>query len=476
MLMTRIHIYRGGSTVANKRNLAILMTVGIATLLSSMTNSVTNTVLPLIAQHLHLSIGLASWVNLIYLVVLIVLLLPAGRLIDMTDRRLITAGGFGLFALASIAAALSHSLAVLLAARGITAVAGALLLSAGPAILTAAFPAEERGAALGWQALMTYFGLAVGPVFGGWLAQIAGWPAIFWMGVPLAVLGSGMALAFIPGRAVGVPKRFDPIGSVTFMAAMVSLTLIMNPSAYAGHTRDFLLVLVPVALASGFWFVRRQQRLRDPLIDLRLLRVRNYRNGTLGAMINYLCFFVALFLLPFYLSRVQSWTVGHIGIALTIMPVFMMVLAPWAGRMSDRWGARGLASVGMAANVLGLAAFALAAGWPGAADALLVVGLVCMGAGTGLFAAPNNAAIMTAAPNEKQGVAAGTLATARYVGMVAGTTLGSSVFHVLRSVVRAGSSFSAAFLWVMVIGAVFGVVGLGFTLSMERSGPVRRAA
>lgn len=130
----------------------------------------------------------------------------------------------------------------------------------------------------------------------------------------------------------------------------------------------------------------------------------------------------------------------------------------------------------MAANVLGLALFALPADWRGAAGALLVAGLVCMGAGTGLFAAPNNAAIMKAAPAEKQGVASGTLATARYVGMVAGTTLGSSVFHLLRSALRTGPAFSAAFLWVMVIGALFGVVGLGFTLSMERSARVGRAA
>lgn len=462
--------------MANTRNLGILITMGIGTLLSSMSNSVTNTVLPVIAQHLHLSIGLASWINLVYLVVLIVLLLPAGRLTDLADRRLITAGGFGLFGLASAGAALSHSLAALLAARAVTAVAGALLLSAGPAVLTAAFPVQERGAALGWQALMTYFGLAIGPIFGGWLAQIAGWPAIFWMAVPIAVTGSIMALAFVPGGDRGSSQRFDSIGSVTFMGAMVSLTLLMNPSAYLSRFWTFMAVLVPVLMVSGVWFIRRQQHVVDPLIDLRLFRTRNYGYGTLGAMINYLCFFVALFLLPFYLSRVQGWTVGRIGLVLTIMPAFMMVLAPWAGRMSDRWGARGLASLGMAANVLGLASLAAAAGWRQTADVWLVAGLVLMGAGTGLFAAPNNAAIMKAAPGEKQGVASGTLATARYVGMVAGTTLGSSVFHLLRGMLRSGTSFSLAFLWVMVIGACFGLLGLGFTLSMERSAQSRRAS
>ncbi|MCL5116705.1 MAG: MFS transporter [Firmicutes bacterium] len=455
--------------MGSSRNGWILITVGIGTLLSSMTNSVTNTVLPVIAQNLHLTIGLSSWVNLIYLLVLILLLLPAGRLSDMANRRILMTAGYVLFGLASVGAALSRTLLWLLAARGMSAVAGALLLSVGPAVLTATFPRDQRGRALGWQALMTYFGLAVGPILGGWLAQMAGWPAVFWVAVPIAALGALMAFLWIPGTVPARARDFDTWGSIAFMAAMVAITLLMNPSAYPGHAVLAVVVLGLVALVAAPLFIRRQQRFSDPLIDLGLFRARNYLYGTLGAMINYLCFFVALFLLPFYLTTVRSWSVGQVGLVLTIMPALMMVLAPWAGSLSDRLGSRGISTVGMLANALGLGAFTLVAVSASWGLIPLVGGLVLMGAGTGLFAAPNNAAIMKAAPSSKQGVASGTLATARYVGMVAGTTLGSSLFHLLRKLDATGvHPFLTAFIWVMGIGAVFGLLGCWVTLSMER--------
>ena len=450
------------------RNVWILIMVGIGTLLSSMTNSVTNTVLPVIAQKLHLTIGLASWINLIYLLILILLLLPAGRLSDLIGRRALMTLGYLIFGLASSGAALSHSLLWLLVARGVTAVAGALLLAVGPAILTTSFPGDQRGRALGWQALMTYFGLAVGPIFGGWLAQAAGWPAIFWMAAPIAGSGMVLAIAVVPKAAAEHSRAFDTVGSVTFMAAMVAVTVLMNPSAYHNHQLAAVIILGLGFLLAGLLFIRRQQHFPEPLINLGLFRARNYLYGTVGAMINYLCFFVALFLLPFYLSRALGWSVGRIGLVLTIMPLLMMVLAPWAGSASDRWGSRELSTVGMLANAIGLALFALAAVLPNLGLAWLIAGLVLMGAGTGLFAAPNNAAIMKAAPLSMQGVASGTLATARYVGMVAGTTLGSSVFHILMQINRsAAHPFVAAYLWVMAIGAAFGILGCFVTLSME---------
>lgn len=449
-----------------RRHVWILITVGVATLLSSMSNSVTNTVLPVVARDLRLNVVASAWVTLIYLLVLIVLLLPAGRLADLVNRRALMTGGFVVFGLGSMEAALSHTLAGLLAARAVTAVAGAVLLSTGPAVLTATFPRDQRGRALGWQALMTYFGLAVGPILGGWLAQASGWPAVFWVAVPIAAVGAGMAVVWIPGATAPV-RAFDTFGSVTFMVLMIALTLLMNPSAYAHQAIGGAAVLTALVLVSAPLFVRRQSRFRDPLMDLRLFRARDYLYGTLGAMINYLCFFVCLFLVPFYLATVRDWPVGRIGLVLTVMPALMMVLAPWAGSLSDRLGSRGLSTVGMLANTLGLVACAVAAAWGVLWLPFLIGGLVLMGAGTGLFAAPNNAAIMKAAPADKQGVASGTLATARYVGMVAGTTLGSSAFHALKEAASGAHPFSTAFVWVMVIGAAFGVAGCFVTRSMQ---------
>lgn len=449
-----------------KQQLGILMTVGLGTLLSSMTNSVTNTVLPLMAHDFRLSMAVSSWINLIYLVVLIVLLLPAGRIADLVNRRMLMVLGFAVFGAASLGAGMSHSFVEVLVARGVSAMAGALLLATGPAVLTATFPRDRRGWALGWQALLTYLGLALGPIIGGWLAGRGGWPAVFWMVVPVSGIGAVMALAVISNQRERVRPRFDGQGAAAFMVAMVGFTVLINPSAYASWGLRAAIALLVLTILAGTVFIRRQQHVASPMMDLGLFRSKNYRFGTLGALLNYLCFFVALFLLPFFLTRVWHWSLSAEGLALTVMPALMMVLAPWAGSVSDRLGSRGLSTAGMLANAVGLMAFAVTTFVPSVV--CLLLGLVSMGAGTGLFAAPNNAAIMKAAPPTKQGIAAGTLATARYVGMVAGTTLGSSAFTGIERVIPSPHPFLEAFRVVMAIGAGIGFLSSGVTLAMDK--------
>ncbi len=452
--------------MGSKQQLGILIAVGLGTLLSSMTNSVTNTVLPLMAHDFRLSIAVSSWINLIYLVVLIVLLLPVGRIADLVSRRILMGLGFIVFGAASIGAGMSHSFVELLVTRGLSAVAGALLLATGPAVLTATFSRDRRGWALGWQALLTYLGLAMGPIIGGWLAGWGGWPAVFWMVVPIAGIGAVMALTVIPNHRDSNRSRFDGQGVAAFMVAMVGFTVLINPSAYASWGYRAAIALLILTSLAGTVFLRRQHHFESPMMDLGLFRSRNYRFGTLGALLNYLCFFVALFLLPFFLTRVWHWSVSAEGLALTVMPVLMMVLAPWAGSMSDRMGSRGLSTLGMLANAAGLIVFVVSTIVPSLV--WLLLGLALMGAGTGLFAAPNNAAIMKAAPANKQGIAAGTLATARYVGMVAGTTLGSSALAGIERVIPSPHPFFEAFRVVMAIGAAVGLLGSGVTLAMDK--------
>lgn len=133
---------------------------------------------------------------------------------------------------------------------------------------------------------MTYFGLAVGPIFGGWLAQAAGWPAIFWMAVPISFGGAVMAVAVVPTVQPNRGRSFDLVGTATFMAAMIAVTVLMNPSAYRTHPWTAITVLLVVAGVAAPWFVRRQHAVTDPLIDLGLFRARNYLFGTVGAIVN----------------------------------------------------------------------------------------------------------------------------------------------------------------------------------------------
>lgn len=429
----------------------------------------------MINSSLHISLGQSAWVVLIYLLVVSLFLLPLGRLSDLWGRRRIFLLGFLLFAAASLLSGFANSFGLLVLGRGLLALAGSMLLSIGPALITTTFPANQRGKALGIQALMTYLGLTLGPLVGGWLTQWFGWQSIFYSTIPVALIGFIIGLSTIPRQIPGQSRsNLDWPSTVLYILAMVAIVLMLNSNVLAMNPVLINTVLGLITLVTGGAFIYRQTHLHDPLIDVRLFLVRNFGFGTLGAIFNYLCLFLAMFLLPLYMAHNLKLSPSSTGLWLTLMPFFMMISAPIAGAMSDKIGSRILSTSGMSANVIGLLCFALILSaprsllWP-----LLTVGLILTGLGTGLFAAPNNAAIMYAAPASKQGMASGTLATARYVGMMGGITVGGSLFDTLLTktlVSNANSSlaFAHAFSLVMWVGLAFGVLGIACTLSMTR--------
>jgi len=420
-------------STSHERRWYILLTVGIATFLSSLNNSIVNTILPVIERDLHIPLGQSVWIVLLYLLVLSVLLIPLGRLSDLVGRRRIFLTGFTVFVAASLACGLAHTYLLLLVGRALLAIAGAMLLSVGPALLTTTFPGNQRGRALGLQALMTYLGLALGPLIGGLLTDWFGWHSVFYSAVPVGLVGLGLGLWAIPKSSPEAVTKLDWPGTASFIIAMASIVFLMNSSAFTEHGPSFFIVLGVIFAASTIAFLIQQRRSPQPLIDLSLFGIRNFGFGTLGAIVNYLCFFLALFLLPFYLSNVLHLSPSATGLWLTLMPVMMMLSAPPAGAWSDKYGSRMLSTIGMALSGAGLAMFGLmaATNHHTLATILLALGLIFSGLGTGMFAAPNNAAILKAAPRTKQGMASGTLATARYIGMMGGITIGGSLFATL---------------------------------------------
>ncbi|MCY0887382.1 MAG: MFS transporter [Alicyclobacillaceae bacterium] len=462
------------ATVAYSKRWIVLWSVGIATLLSTLNNSIVNTILPIMEHDLHIRLGQSEWIVLMYLLVLSLLLLPMGRLSDFIGRRRLFLVGFLLFAIAAVVCGITDDYGVLVFGRGLMAVAGSMLLSVGPALLTTTFPRNQRGKALGLQALMTYLGLALGPVVGGALTDWLGWNSVFYLTIPFALAGFLLALWSVPQIQKSGTARLDVASTATFILSLAALVLLLNSSVITSMRGLVLPALAVLFCLTAFLFIRRQLNLQNPLVDLPLFRVRNFGFGTLGAILNYLCFFVALFLLPFYLTRVLHDSAGITGLWMTLMPLVMMISAPLAGAWSDRVGSRILSSVGMAANALGLAAFAVMAvlGPSVVRTSLLLTGLLVTGLGTGLFAAPNNAAILKAAPQSKQGMASGTLATARYVGMMAGITIGGSLMdYILVRLTAQPSSlsgFEEAVAAVMWIGTAFGILGMFCTLAMQK--------
>jgi EmrB/QacA subfamily drug resistance transporter len=461
------------STEMNDRRWYLLITVGIGTFLSSLNTSITNTVLPVIQRAIHLTLSQSEWIVLIYLLVLTLFLLPVGRLSDVIGHRLIFLSGFALFTCSALLCGLSGNYLTLLGGRALLAVAGSMILSVGPALISTTFPPEQRGQVLGLQAIMTYIGLSLGPVLGGWLTEWWGWPVIFFLTIPFGLAGLGLGIWSIPKVVPKQRKPFDLKGFFFFIIGMTACTLLLNLNVIKGH-RPFMITLLLICFVISSWgFVHVERKEPEPMLDLGLFRIRNIGFGTLGAALNYLCFFLTLFLLPFYFDNVLHFSASTIGSYMTITPMVMTVFAPIAGTLSDRIGPRLLTTSGMLFSTFGLILFGLMVKVPspGAAHIVLILGLILAGLGTGTFAAPNNSAILGAAPRAKQGVASGTLATFRYIGMMAGITIGGSLFdsilgYLSNKGIDAKSAFLEAFLPVMLVGALFGSMGIVCTLAM----------
>lgn len=462
----------------------VLLCVGIGTFLSSLNTSITNTILPTIEHDLKISLAQSEWVVLIYLLVLTMSLVPIGRLSDLWGHRRIFLLGFVIFTLAAVICGFSSGLAVLVVGRGLLAFGGAMILSVGPALLSITFPPEQRGKALGLQALMTYIGLSLGPVFGGLLTQLWGWQSAFFITVPFGVAGIILGFLVVPTIAVEDKKTPDVYGILLFAAAMAAVTLLLNADSIT-YDRMILLPLLFVIFAAAIAaFIRTELKRESPLIDLRLFRIRNFGFGSLGAALNYLCFFLVLFIIPFYFTEIMHFSALAVGLYLAVTPLVMTVCAPVAGAISDKIGPRRLTMLGMVFSTLSLALFGVMDISETLRFVLLILGLVFTGLGTGTFAAPNNSAILSAAPRSQQGVASGVLTTFRYIGMIAGITIGGSLFDAVAARLEthgasAESAFLSTFCIIMWIGAVFGAAGFGCAFAMTnpaKKSPTKKAA
>jgi EmrB/QacA subfamily drug resistance transporter len=418
------------SDLGSRARWGVLLTIGLGTFMSALDGSVVNIILPVVRQQFSASVAAVEWVITIYLLVISGLLLSVGRLGDLHGHRSIYAAGFLVFLLGSALCGLSPSVGFLIAARGGQAIGAAMLMANAPAILTKSFPAEMRGRALGLQATMTYLGLTVGPSIGGWLANALGWRWVFYINLPVGTAALLLALRFVPrdgGRSAR--QAFDLRGAVTFALGLVSLLLALNQGESWGWSSPLTLGFVAGAAVLLLAFLRIERSEPEPMLDLSLFRQRTFSAAAGSAMLNYISLYTMLFLLPFYLLNARGLSTAQAGLLLTAQPLTMAVVAPLSGALSDRIGTRVPSMVGMGLLAVGLWLLSgLAVATP---SWVFVFELGLVGLGIGVFVSPNNSALMGAAPHHRQGIAAGTLALARNVGMVLGVAFAGAIYTIV---------------------------------------------
>jgi MFS family permease len=370
----------------------VLIAIGIGTFMSALDGSVVNTLLPVIKDYFQSDVATIEWVVTIYLLVVSGLLLSFGRLGDLRGNKTVYLWGFAIFVLGSALSGLSPSPLFLITSRAFQAIGATMLFANSPAILTKTFPSSQRGQALGLQGSMTYLGLTTGPFLGGWLADTFSWHAVFFINVPIGILAVWLSWRVIPKDANNAHHEGLIIGSIILLGVFV-------------------------------WIERRAPA---PMLDLNLFQSRLFNSSTLSPILNYICVYSVLFLMPFYLIQGRNLSAAQAGLILTAQPVVMALMAPLAGTLSDRFGSQMPTTLGMLVLAGGL--FLLSRLTPASPFTHVILGLAVSGLGTGLFVAPNNSALMGAAPRNRQGIASGVLALSRNVGMVLGIGLAGAIF------------------------------------------------
>src|SRR2546423_5893760 len=383
----------------------VLLAVGVGTFMSALDGSVVNTVLPVMASSFGSDIATIQWVVTLYLLVVSGLLLSFGRLGDLRGHKVVYVTGFVVFVLGSALCGLAPTAGALIACRALQAIGAAMLFANSPAILTRNFPPAQRGQALGLRATLTYLGQMVGPFLGGWLAVQFSWRAVFYINVPVGLLALLLSLRFIPRDApVDNAEQFDLAGALTFMVGLVALLLGLNQGHALGWVSPPILALLALAGLVLATFVVVERRVPYPMLDLGLFRRRLFSAAAASAVLNFICVYGILFLLPFYLIQGRDLSPAQAGLLLTMQPLVMIVVAPLSGTLSDRIGSRLPATLGMA--ILAVALFLLSRLGPHSSVGDVIVPLAIAGLGTGIFISPTNSALMGSGPRHPHGIAA----------------------------------------------------------------------
>ncbi|HEU0169622.1 MAG TPA: MFS transporter [Chloroflexota bacterium] len=384
----------------------VLINTTIAVFMTSLDNSILTISLPDILRSLNASVVEIMWVVMGYSLVITSLLLPFGRLADMKGRVRLFNIGLVLFTVASMMCGLSQSGMQLVMARFIQGIGAAMVMANSVALLTDAFPLEQRGQALGFNMMAATGGWVFGSVAGGVITQFLGWRYVFFVNAPIGLLGA--VWCFLKLRETSQPElkaRFDLGGIITFPLAVASILagLTFVTVGRWGWPETNVLFVAGVLLLGAFGFIER--RVREPMMDLELFKIRVFSAGNFAVLLNALGRGSTLFIMSWYFQAVLQDQPAIAGLKTLPLAASMVIVSPLAGKLADQMSSRFLSTAGLAGNLIAMAALAIV---PVNVPYPVLCGVfILMGLANAFFNAPNTTAVMSAVPASRRGVAAG---------------------------------------------------------------------
>ncbi|MDJ0915511.1 MAG: MFS transporter [Desulfobacterales bacterium] len=465
---------------ANKWIVFALVATGI--FMSTLDSSIVNVALPVIMSDLNVSMSVIEWVVVIYLLTISSLLLTFGRLSDIKGRLWVYYRGFLIFTIGSFCCGISQGVGWLIAARAIQAIGAAMLMACSPALVVDTFSPAERGKALGMVGTVVAAGLTTGPALGGVIINLYSWRGIFYINIPIGIAACMMAQKILKGSSADLTRKesLDWWGAMMLILCFAPLFTAVTRAVDWGYKSYLLWILIGISIGGLIGLVRIESRARYPIFSPSLLRLRLFALPVAAAVVLFACLFIIVFLMPFFLVHSAGFPIEKVGGIMIIPFVFLFIVAPFSGSLSDRIGSQWLCTVGLL--LMGLSLFTIALLPPNASFTAIAWRLGLAGIGTAIFIPPNSSTAMGAVSPQYRGIASGTVATARNLGMVMGVSLAGLIFNGVFQRTSGGQSFKAyhqglepffmtAFKAAMYSGFILAIIGavLAFLRGKENS-------
>jgi len=471
----------GGGLVTNKWAIFSLVAVGV--FMSTLDSSIVNIALPVIMSDFSVPLITIEWVVIIYLLTVSSLLLSFGRLSDIKGRRWVYSRGILIFSMGSLLCGIASGALWLIVSRAFQGIGAAMIMACSPALVVDIFPPNERGKAIGMIGTIVAAGLTTGPALGGFLLDQFSWRSIFYINVPIGVVTGLIAFRLLRGGKADIVRvePFDFTGAFMLILCFCTFLFALTHAYDWGLLSVRCLSMFAGSLLSAVLFFRMERRTDHPIFDPLVLKVRLFAMPILAGAIMFAALFTIVFLMPFYLIHPGGFPVDQAGYMMVIPFVVLFIVSPISGTISDRIGSRLLCTLGM--MILTVSLVSLSRIGPNTPVLSIAWRLILAGIGTSVFLPPNSSAAMSALPANCRGIASGTVATARNVGMVIGVALAGLVFNSVFRYLSGGLTltvygpelepfFMSAFKFAMLAGS--SVAGLGVIVAFLRGSDNRQ--
>ena len=403
-----------------------LMASSFGALLSALTYGAVNVALPSLSKTFEVDFNVIQWVMLSFLLAAGTVLPIVGRWADMVGKKKLFLLGYGVFIAGSLLCGLATNVGLLIGFRIMQGLGSASITALGLAIITEAFPRHERGRAIGFNAAIISAGIVLGPSLGGLLVDMFTWRSIFIIVVPLGLLGSIFAQRFISPDRLVRKQNFDTFGAASLFIALMLWSLGLTLGQDLGFASTLIVLLF---IAGGFAmaaFLIIELRTVEPILDLRLFR-KPVLGINLGvAFLTFMAISAAVLMMPFYLENVLGHSPKNVGILMSVIPIFMVIVTPIAGLASDKFGELPISLIGLTILLFGYFSISTLSENTSAVGYLLR--FLPIGLGMGIYETPNSSAIMGSVPREQSGVTGGLLSMTRTLGSSTGIAVLGTVW------------------------------------------------